>query len=227
MLKRQFLVVLVLVAVALVLSSCNFTPGQLVVPTETTDPNAPTPEPEEVYPTNTPTPLTQKGIVAIINLWHDWQGVNEEVLNKVLAKFKEEYPNVIINVTYVPTDELKGKFEKDSRSVYLIFGPNDWAKEWMDIYFIQELTLMVDAEKGWKETWTDEALAACTVDGMILNVPINAGMEGVDKFSVAYLPDAANYQNKTAAWELLLFMTRPEIQAELVAAGQKSILKAQ
>ena len=93
MLKRQFLVVLVLVAVALVLSSCNFTPVSSVVHAETTTPMLP-PEPEEVYPTNTPTPLTQKGIVAIINLWHDWQGVNEEVLNKVLAKFKEEYPTL-------------------------------------------------------------------------------------------------------------------------------------
>lgn len=227
MFKKQYFLVVILVAAALVLTSCNFTPGQLTVPTATTDPNAPTLAPEDVVVVPTSTPLSQKAIVAIIDLWHDWQGPNVEVLDTVLAAFKEEYPNVIINLTYVPTDEMKDTFEKDSRSVSLIFGPNDWAKEWMDIYFIQELTLMVEAEQGWSASWTDEALAACTVDGMILNTPINAGMEGVDKFSVAYLTDYAAYQNKTAAWELMLFLTRPAIQEQLVAAGQKTILKAQ
>ncbi|MCE5260028.1 MAG: hypothetical protein LLG44_13370 [Chloroflexi bacterium] len=227
MFKKQVAFIFVIVALALVLCSCTFTPGELVVPTATTDPNAPTIAPEEVIPTPTPTPLTQKGIVAIINLWHDWQGADAEALTKVLDLFKQEYPNVIINVTYVPTAEMKDKFEGDSRSVYLIIGPNDWAKEWMDIYFIQELTLMAEAETGWMDTWTPEAKAACTVDNMILNTPINAGMTGVDKYSVFYLTDAANYQNKTASWELMKFMTRTDIQQLLVDAGQKTVIQAQ
>ncbi|MHB9034545.1 MAG: hypothetical protein ACYC6L_16045 [Anaerolineae bacterium] len=227
MFKKQALFMLLFIALALVLGSCNFTPGELVVPTATIDPNAPTTPPEEVVPTPSPTPLTQKGIVGIINLWHDWQGADLDVLNQVIDLYKKEYPNVIINLTYVPTAEMKDKFEKDSRTPYLILGPNDWAKEWMDIYFIQELTLMVEAEPGWEDTWTPEAVTACTVDNMILNTPVNAGMTGVDKFAVFYLTDAASYQNKTAAWELMKFMTRPEIQAMLVAAGQKTVIKAQ
>lgn len=229
MFRKQVAFTFILVAIAVVLAACSFTPGQLVMPTATINPNetVTVSSEEEAYYTPTPTPLSQKGIVAIINLWHDWEGADAEVLNQVLALFKQEYPNVIINVTYVPTAEMKAKFEGDSRSVYLIIGPNDWAKEWMDNYLIQELTLMVEAETGWADSWTPEALAACTVDNMILNTPINAGRTGVDKFSVFYLTDAANYQNKTASWELMKFMTRPEIQEMLVAAGQKTILKAQ
>ncbi|NLV74313.1 MAG: hypothetical protein GXY52_06485 [Chloroflexi bacterium] len=228
MFKKQSLFLVVLIALAVVLGSCSFTPGQMDAPPvsdDTTGGGGEEVVDEEVEPTATPTELTQKGIVAIINLWYDWSGENEAVLNDVLAKFKEEYPNVIINTTYVPDSELKEKFEKDSRTPYLIIGPPDWAKEWMDIYFIQDLSLMAEAETGWMDTWTEEALATSTVDGALLTTPINAGMAGVDKPSVFYLPDAANYQNKTAAWEMMMFFTRPEIQEMLVAAGQKTILK--
>jgi len=50
---------------------------------------------------------------------------------------------------------------------------------------------------------------------------------GGDTFTVAYLTQTASYQNKTAAWELMLFLTRPNIQKMFTDAGHKGILKAQ
>jgi maltose-binding protein MalE len=214
-------VVAIALAVVMVLSSCNFTPGSLTLPTSTPDPNAPTAEP--VAPTPSPTPLTQKAIVAIVRLWHDWQGADATVLGQILAAFKTEYPNVIVQLTYVPTADLKAKFEGDSSSADLILGPAGWGQAWLDAYIIQDITLMVEAEPGWSDTWTPEALAACKAGDLVASSPVNAN----GNFEVAYLTQTASYQNKTAAWELMLFLTRPNIQQMLIDAGQKGILKAQ
>lgn len=218
---KIFSVLAIALAVVLVLSSCNFTPGSLNLPTSTPDPNAPTAEPVE--PTPSPTPLTQKGIVAIIRIWHDWKDADAKVLDEALAIFKAEYPNVILKLTYVPTEELKAKFDSDATSVDLILGPAGWGQEWLDAYIIQEVTLMVEAETGWADTWSPEALAACKAGEALVSTPVNAN----GKFEVAYLTQTASYQNKTAAWELMLFFTRPNIQKMLIDAGQKGILKAQ
>jgi ABC-type glycerol-3-phosphate transport system substrate-binding protein len=220
--KVRILTVLsVALVVVLVLCSCNFTPGSMSLPTSTPDPNAATAEPVE--PTPSPTPLTQKGIVAIIRLWYDWKDADAKALEDILALFKTEYPNVIMKLTYVPTEELKAKFEGDSTSVDLILGPAGWGQEWLDAYIIQEVTLMVEAETGWADTWSPEALAACKAGEALVSTPVNS----VGKFEVAYLTQTASYQNKTAAWELMMFFTRTNIQQMLIDAGQTGILKAQ
>jgi ABC-type glycerol-3-phosphate transport system substrate-binding protein len=215
-------VLAIALCVVLVLTSCNFTPGSLTLPTSTSDPNAATAEPVE--PTPSPTPLTQKAIVAIIRLWHDWQGADATALDQVLALFKAEYPNVIIKLTSVPTAELKAKFEGASTTADLILGPTGWGKEWLDAYIIQDITLMVASETGWAESWTPEALATCTSADAMVSSPV-FGL--ADSFEVAYLTQEASYQNKTAALELMKFLTRPNIQKIFTDAGHKSILKAQ
>jgi ABC-type glycerol-3-phosphate transport system substrate-binding protein len=218
---RFFSVLAIALSVVLVLCSCNFTPGSLNLPTTTPDPNAATAEPVE--PTPSPTPLTQKAIVAIIRLWHDFGADDAKILDQVLALFKEEYPNVIMKLTAVPSADLKAKFEDESTSVDLILGPAGTGQEWLDAYIIQEVTLMVDAETGWADSWTPEALASCKSGEALVSTPVFGG----DTFTVAYLTQTASYQNKTAAWELMLFLTRPNIQKMFTDAGHKGILKAQ
>ncbi|MHB1356540.1 MAG: hypothetical protein ACYCZF_11245 [Anaerolineae bacterium] len=218
---RIFTVLSIALATVLVLTACNFTPGSMTLPTTTVDVSAATAEPVE--PTPSPTPLTQKAIVAIIRLWHDWSGADATALDEILELFKVEYPNVIIKLTAVPTDDLKTKFEDESTSVDLILGPAGYGQEWLDDYIIQEVTLMVDAETGWADTWTAEALAASKAGEALVSTPVNS----VGKFGVAYLTQTASYQNKTAAWELMMFFTRPNIQQILIDAGQTGILKAQ
>jgi ABC-type glycerol-3-phosphate transport system substrate-binding protein len=215
------LLAIALVAV-LVLTACNFTPGSLTLPTSTADPNAATAEPVE--PTASPTALTQNAIIAVVRVWHDFGDADSKVFDEILALFKKEYPNVTFKITQVATADLKAKFEGDSTNVDLVIGPAGSGQAWLDAYIIQDISLMLEAETGWSDTWTPEALAACKAGDAAVSSPV---FVNGSTFEVAYLTQTASYNFKTAAWELMKFLTRPNIQKLFTDAGHSTVIKAQ
>lgn len=97
----------------------------------------------EMIPTITPTPDRLQGTVI---LWHAWDESNQPILEAILDAFQAQYPDVFFDVTYVPLENLKARFELEAREgggPTVLFGPAEWGPEFYTAGLVPDLSPIV------------------------------------------------------------------------------------
>lgn len=130
---------------------------------------APTPtEVSAPVPSATPQPTLQ----GKITLWHAWTDPEVESLNEVINGFEADYPQVSIEVLYVPASDLQGKFVTAAATgggPTLVIGAQDWGAPWFDAKLIADLTDLIPP--GLPSSLNPTALEAVKYQGALIGLP--------------------------------------------------------
>jgi len=151
-------------------------------PTGTSETVVPTPSPPPATTTPKPTATAEMtpSLRGTVNLWLDWDPVELGTLHKVIAAFKENFPQVTFAIAYYPPDELRPAFEAaviEGKAPSLLFGPASWGPELWESGTLLDLTSWADAELqatidpiAWRQVVYDGALVGLPVErqGMVL-----------------------------------------------------------
>jgi len=148
---KFFILVTLIQIIAIFLSGCGFNPSQPEVSApiqenalQTTHTPTPTASPEVILKLNeTHIPQIENALSGTVTVWHSWTEYELAGLQKVIRKFQKKNPDVIVNLQYVPFDDLFNKLNSgvDGGGPDLLIGPSDWGPE------LFEADLVVDASK--------------------------------------------------------------------------------
>ncbi len=194
--KKIWFVLSVLLVAAFVLTACGkqttptAAPAPTQAPAKTQAPKpteAPTKAPTQApKPTATPKP-TLKGTVT---LWHAWKENEMASLNDVIKAFQAKYPDVKVNVLYVPFDDLRGKYETAASSgsgPTVLIGAADWGPALYEAGLVADLTPYVD--KDFLSNINKAALGAVEYKGALIGLPET--LKGVVMYrNTSILPNA-------------------------------------
>ena len=131
----------------LLLASCSLLPTSsdaTPTPFPRTQPGATatrTPRPTQAI---TPTPTVIQGTVSI---WHSWSEDQVPALVQILAGFSVHYPNVLFDVQYIPSEDLRRAYEVqtlNNSGPALLLGPAEWGPYLYDIGLISDLGNLID-----------------------------------------------------------------------------------
>lgn len=107
-----------------------------------------------------------------IILWHSWKESEIPALNEVLAAFKNKYPDVTIDVLYVPFDDLRGKFETSVATgggPTVLIGASDWGPALYDADLVANVSDL--AKSAVLNPINDAALGAVQYKGALIGLP--------------------------------------------------------
>ncbi|HSO26984.1 MAG TPA: extracellular solute-binding protein, partial [Anaerolineales bacterium] len=130
---------------------------------------------QETPATITPLPDQQQGTVI---LWHSWDEVDRPILEAILDAFQAVYPDVFLDVTYIPRENLKTRFELDAREgggPTVLFGPAEWGPALYAAGLTPDLSEVVD-QAVW-DSLPQPALENVQFDGALVGLPYQ--MQGV------------------------------------------------
>jgi maltose-binding protein MalE len=128
-------------------SSATLTPTRNIVnsPTPTRTPAPPT----EIIPPTPTHSLAQPSVTPIIGLsgqvtiWHSWGSVELQAFIQVIDAFQDINPDVRFDLTYVPLDELKARYESEAyrgRGPTILVGPSDWIAPLASQMLVEDLS---------------------------------------------------------------------------------------
>ncbi len=144
--------------------------------------------------------MDDMALTGTVTLWHGWTEAEIEGLNDVIAGFNAIYPDVTVDVLFVPFDDLQNKTETSwgtGEGPTVVIGATDWASAFMSANFIYDLKGMVSDEVV--AGLNPAAVDAVTFDGMYAGLPQT--LKGVVMFrNAALVPDApASFDDVAAA----------------------------
>jgi len=162
--KKIFAFLSVLVVLSMVMAGCGTktpapTPQATAVPKATEKPAA---EPTEEKPT----------VSGTITLWHGWKEEETAELNKVIAAFQANYPDVKFDVLSVPYDDLRGKYETATGTgggPSVLIGSADWGPALYDAELVADLSGMASTE--FLRTINAAAMGAVKYKGALIGLP--------------------------------------------------------
>jgi ABC-type glycerol-3-phosphate transport system substrate-binding protein len=116
---------------------------------EAPPPVTPSPSPAPTLtasPAPSPTPVVVSGVVS---LWHSWEDETVPALLRRIAEFQKLYPNVLFDVTYVPSADLRLSYQQaalEGRGPTLLIGEAEWGPDLASQGFVADLTPLAGAE---------------------------------------------------------------------------------
>ncbi len=163
--KRLLTCFTLLLILTTLFAACKPQATPTVAPTPTA-----TPQPTAL-PTVAPTqpPASAKGTLI---LWHTWRETEIASLNEVIAAFKNRYPEITVDVLYVPFDELRGKYEvaaSGGGGPTLLLGPADWGAILYDAGLVANVSDLASAD--FLATINPAALGAVQYKGALIGLP--------------------------------------------------------
>ncbi|MEZ0396413.1 MAG: extracellular solute-binding protein [Anaerolineales bacterium] len=111
-------------------------------------------------------------ISGTVTLWHAWKENEIASLNDVIAAFQAQYPNVQVDVLYVPFDDLRGKFETSvatGEGPTVLIGAADWGPAFYDAALVADLS--ADIDQDLLDTINPAALGAVQYNGALIGLP--------------------------------------------------------
>ena len=171
---RMCFVLSVLIAASLPLGAC--TPQGAMVPTTVSVSSPPA----------TATPALKGQII----LWHSWAGPEAESLDEVIQRFQAVYPQVDLQVLYVPEGDLPSQFvtaASAGQGPTVILAAQDWGPSWFDAKLIANLVDLVPP--GVLGSLNPIALEAVKDQGALVGLP--ESIQGVLLFRNKRIVDTA------------------------------------
>jgi ABC-type glycerol-3-phosphate transport system substrate-binding protein len=101
-----------------------------------------------LLPSETP-PSTQAVIQGTVSIYHSWNENEQPALVQIIQDFHASYPNVLFDVTYVPVEVLRMRFETEVREgggPTLLLGQAEWGPELYDSGSITNLGPMTNED---------------------------------------------------------------------------------
>ncbi|NTV36161.1 MAG: extracellular solute-binding protein, partial [Anaerolineaceae bacterium] len=114
---------------------------------------------------------TVKGKVV---LWHSKNPEETNSLNDIIAGFKAMYPDVTLDVLFVPDADLRNKFETAVASgsgPTLLIGPADWGPASFDAKLVADISKMLTSDLV--PTINEAAFASVQYKDAVVGLPIN------------------------------------------------------
>lgn len=149
--KNQFLYLVTLIQIlAIFLSGCGTIASGHTDRTpisenasQANSPSTPTPSasPELIRKVSvTQTPQVKPALIGTVTLWHSWIDNELVGLQSVISKFQQKNPDVIVNLQYVPHDDLFNKFTSGRVEGVpdLLIGPSNWGPELFDAELVAD-----------------------------------------------------------------------------------------
>jgi arabinogalactan oligomer/maltooligosaccharide transport system substrate-binding protein len=172
---------------------------------------APPPTPTVIIPTTTATPLpsptpspTPEVVGGALTIWHSWSESDLPGLVQIIDGFRQQYPETLFDVLYLPPQELQARFEAEARQgrgPHLLLGPAEWGPALYDAGLIADITGMISQEN--LNSLNKPALAAARSGETLIGAPY--AVQGV-----------VLYRNKD------IITISPDTFEDLVALAQNS-----
>lgn len=122
---------------AVFVGSCNLPQRQNLATAQPTPTALPLPTPTGIF---TPTPAVIQGTVRI---WHSLSEAEILILEQATRLFGEIYPDVLFDVIYVPSHDLKERYETETREgtgPTILMGPAAWGQSLFEAGLVADLT---------------------------------------------------------------------------------------
>lgn len=107
-----------------------------------------------------------------ITLWHSWKESEIPALNEVIQAFQAKYPEVKLDVLYVPFDDLRGKYESAvavGSGPTVLIGAADWGPALYDADLVADVSDL--ASKRFLGTINEAALGATQYRDALIGLP--------------------------------------------------------
>lgn len=117
----------------------------------------------------TPTPVVIRGTVSI---WHSWSESEFPAMVQIRNGFHQAYPEVYFDVLYVPAQDLRARYEVETRNgsgPTLLLGPSEWGPSLYDAGLVVNLTGLVSQER--LATLNQPALEAARYRDALVGLP--------------------------------------------------------
>jgi multiple sugar transport system substrate-binding protein len=170
-------VLILLACMAVLLASCNF-PGSESTPIPATlsdfPPRNPLDSPSPALAVS-PTPAwtaTPVGTHGTVRIWHSWSEVEMPALVQIINGFRAKYPDVLFDVLYVPLDDLRTRYETETREgsgPTLLLGPAEWGPSLYDAGAVAILDERADS--SLLDGLNQPALNGAVYHGMLIGLP--------------------------------------------------------
>jgi arabinogalactan oligomer/maltooligosaccharide transport system substrate-binding protein len=132
-------------------------------------------------PVQTEAPELEKKLTCTISIWHSFDEDEFMSLEGVLDTFQESNPDVQFDILYVPSDDMKSKFETsagEGGGPTFLIGSAYWGPEFSDSLLITDVSQIANDE--FLDTISPIALETVEYKDGLLGLPIN--MTGVLMF---------------------------------------------
>lgn len=169
--QRRTLLIPVCLSIYLLLSACSAWRS----PPATAEPTSTVVSTTAVASVPTPTEAILKGTVSI---WHSWDEARLPGLLKAIAAFQAQYPDVVFDIQFVPSLDLKASYEIASSEGYaplVMIGPANWGPEMFNQGWIADISGFVSEELI--ETLNPPAVGASRYRNALISLPVT--IEGV------------------------------------------------
>lgn len=115
---------------------------------------------------------TPQTIPSVVSIWHGLTDVQRSALDRVIDSFQNNFPDVIFDVTYIPKDELRKRYE--AASYYgggpsLLIGPAEWGWAYARSDLVADLSPYASPE--FLATINPPAVDTLILDGKLLGLP--------------------------------------------------------
>ena len=128
-------------------SAVTLTPTQVSArtPTPTRTPAQPaaTPQPTPTRSLIQPAVTPVTGLSGLVTIWHSWGSVELQAFIQIIDAFQNINPDVRFDLTYVPLDELKARFDAVAyrgKGPSILVGPSDWMASLASQNYVEDLT---------------------------------------------------------------------------------------
>ena len=109
---------------------------------------------------------------SVVRIWHSWSEEQRASLDRIITSFQDAYPNVTFDVTYVPKDELRKRYE--AASYYgggpnLLFAPTAWGWQYAQSDLVMDLSAYASDE--FLATLNPAAVDTLRLGGKLIGLP--------------------------------------------------------
>ena len=87
-----------------------------------------------------------------VSLWHSWTGAQADTLAGVLATFQEIHPDVLVQVTYIPSDEMLDRYLSAADSGLgpdIFLGAGEWTPQLAERHLIVDLSRLIQSDQAY------------------------------------------------------------------------------
>jgi len=131
--------------ISLIVTACSrLAPQETPAPATPLPATATAPRPPTAAPT--PTPVVIQGTLSIR---HSWSENELPALVQIVDGFRLQYPDVYFDVLYVPAQDLRTRYEMETRSgngPTLLLGPAEWSQELYEAGLTADLSDLLDEQ---------------------------------------------------------------------------------
>ncbi|MEZ4708820.1 MAG: extracellular solute-binding protein [Caldilineaceae bacterium] len=87
-----------------------------------------------------------------MSLWHSWSDAQADALAGVLATFQEIHPDVLVQVTYIPADEMLTRYLAAADSGLgpdIFLGAGEWTPQLAERHLIVDLARLIQSDQAF------------------------------------------------------------------------------